>query len=396
MTATTTAALRGTGLSDVVFAFAFETWRDALSREMSWSADRMLERLLVDTLVPNVVVSDPLRSRLSRLRPRNRGERAQRFPRDRTRILLHPERWRRKDSPDWQESARAYRRLDRWLWTQAARHTSAPVLVTCHPVHAAVADTGRWSDIVYYGWDDWLSYPPLASSEELLTWSYRQMAARDVNVVGVTRAIVERIGGARSTVVPNAMCSSDYADLAPPPEWFTAITGPVAFYAGSLERRIDVAALAAAADELPEWTFVLVGHVTEPDLFHDIFRRPNVRYEGRVSRPTVLAMAQAADVALIPHRETAMSVAMSPLKLYEYLGAGTAVVATDLPPVRGVSDRCLLVAPGRSFVPAILRAAGLPPVSSAELESWRRANDWSERYRSWRAACLGEPSVTSR
>ncbi len=379
-------------LPGVVFGFAYETWADAFSRDMSWSADRMVERLLTDDEVPTLLVSDPLRSYLSRLRRSRRSMRAG-FPQSETRALVHPRRWRRHDVFDHRTITSEYRRLDRWLGRQAARRGMGGVLVTAHPVHAAVADRSQWTDVVYYGWDDWLAYPPYAHATELFAWTYRQMAERDVNVIGVSQALVERIGAPRGTVVPNAMSTSDYVDLPAPPQWFSALRRPIAMYAGSLEQRIDVAALAQCADALPDWTFVLVGYLSEPRLFDDLVSRPNVVLRLLEPRPRVLAMMRDADVCLIPHRRTPMSVAMSPLKLYEYLAAGTPVVGIDLPPMRGISDRCLLVPEGESLVPALLRALTLPPVQPEALAAWRREHDWERRYVSWRAASLSAGST---
>ncbi len=376
--------------SAVVFSFAYETWADARSRQMSWSADRMVERLLADETIPSVLVSDPLRSHLGRLDVKRRRLLDAGFPERAGRVLVHPRRWRRKDHPHRAPAAAAYRRLDRWLWLEASRRNLEGVLVTCHPVHAAVADRGRWTDVVYYGWDDWLNYPPFEPARDLMAWSYRQMAENDVAVIGVSETLVERIGARRSTVVPNAISILDYRDLPAPPSWFTRIQGPIALYAGSLERRIDVRGLEAAARQLPGWTFVLVGYLAEPHLFDELVALPNVVFSHLVPRPQVLAMMAAADVGLVPHLETPMTVTMSPLKLYEYLAAGTPVVASDLPPMRGISERCLLVPPGSDLTSAILQAAGLPRVQGPELESWRRAHDWDVRYASWRAA-IGLP-----
>lgn len=356
-------------LPGVVFSFAYETWADAMSRQMSWSADRMVERLLVDDSIPSVLVSDPLRSHLGRIHGGRRRLLDAGFPQRPGRVLVHPRRFRRKDHHDRTPGAAAYRRLDRWLWRQASRRNLTGVLVTCHPVHAAVADRERWTDVVYYGWDDWLNYPPFEPARDLMSWSYRQIAENDVAVVGVSEALVERIGARRSTVVPNAISSQDYRDLPAPPKWFTQIRGPIAFYAGSLERRIDVRGLEAAARQLSGWTFVLVGYLAEPRLFDELLGLPNVVFSHLVPRPEVLAMMGAADVGLVPHLETPMTVTMSPLKLYEYLAAGTPVVASDLPPMRGISDRCLLVPPGGDFTSAILRAAAIPPCNQRSLRA---------------------------
>jgi glycosyltransferase involved in cell wall biosynthesis len=263
------------------------------------------------------------------------------------------------------------------------------VLVSCNPVLAAAADRTAWADVVYYGWDDWLSYPPFRAAKPFFLECYAQMAARDVNVIGVTQAIVDRIGAPRGTVVPNGIWAADYDQLGSVPPWFADLERPIALYVGSLEERIDVAALDQCAHDLPDWTIVLVGPMQQPSLFARLAERPNVVMGGFERRPSVLAMMATADVCLIPHRRTAMSVAMSPLKLYEYLAAGAPVVATDLPPMRGVSERCLLIEPGEPLASAVLAAAELPVASVEELTKFRRENDWSQRYRAWRAAALG-------
>jgi glycosyltransferase involved in cell wall biosynthesis len=264
-----------------------------------------------------------------------------------------------------------------------------PVLITCHPVLAAVADRSEWADVVYYGWDDWLSYPPFRRAEALLSSSYSQMAARDVNVIGVTQAIIDRIGARRSTIVPNGIAGADYDKLGAVPKWFADIPRPIALYAGALEDRVDVVALEKCAKDLQDWNFVLVGPLLRPQLFAQLAQLPNVWMPGQQPRSVALSLMSEADVCLIPHRRTPMSVAMSPLKLYEYLAAGAPVVAADLPPMRHISERCMLVEPGKRLAPAVLAAAAMPKASAAEVAIFRKENDWSQRYQLWRAAALG-------
>ncbi|GAB3048384.1 hypothetical protein GCM10027053_03150 [Intrasporangium mesophilum] len=370
----------------VVFAFAYHTWADAVRRDFSWSADQMARHLLADDRVPSVVVSDPLRSRLARMRRRDiepdRG-----FPDDPSRTLVRPLRWRRGDTTGM-STATAYSAFDWWLGGQVTDPASS-VLVTCHPVHAAVADRTRWRDVVYYAWDDWLEYPPFEPSRRLYAWSYAQMARRDVHVIGVSKAVVGHVGSHRTTVVPNGIAPGDFHALPPVPSWFSELDRPVAFYAGALERRVDVDVLRRAARDLPDWTLVLVGPMHEPDLFRALSDEPNVQIRPPVPRSQALAMAAASEVCLIPHRETPMSRAMSPLKLYEYLGAGRPVVASDLPPLRDVSDRCLIVSPGDPIAPAILQAADLPRQTEAERSEFYASHSWAQRYAVWRSAVLG-------
>ena len=100
-------------------------------------------------------------------------------------------------------------------------------------------------------------------------------------------------------------------------------------------------------------------------------------------------MVDAARVCLLPHVRNAVTEAMSPLKLYEYLAAGTATVSSDLPPIRGISDRVLLVPPGGPYAPAVLAAAALPDASDTEVAAFREANDWDARYALFKRAALG-------
>jgi hypothetical protein len=371
----------------IVFALAYQTWADAVERDMSWSADRIAYHLIHDPEIKALLVANPLRSQLARLRKREIADDAD-FPKNKSRSLVHPRRLRRHDSLRLPPNLRAYTHLDRWLQKRVFSE-DPPVLVTCHPVLAAVADRSAWTDVVYYGWDDWLNYPPFRPVQNLLSRSYGEMAARDVNVIGVTQAIVDRIGAPRGSVVPNGISAADYDRLGPVPTWFAELSGPIALYAGSLEERVDVAAVEECARDLPSWTFVLVGHMAEPALFAGLATCANVLVRAPEPRSSVLAMMAASNVCLIPHRRTPMSVAMSPLKLYEYLGAGAPVVATDLPPLRGVSDRCILIEPGSPLAPAVLAAAALPSALGDEVAAFRQQNDWSQRYRSWRAAALG-------
>jgi glycosyltransferase involved in cell wall biosynthesis len=375
--------------SSVVLALGYQTWADGMARQMSWSPDRVAQQLCADPEVSALMVADPLRSHLARLRRRPLAADGG-FPQDGSRSIVHPRRWRRSDSTDVRSAVSAYRRLDAWLRRRSdALGLGSPVLVSCHPVLAAVADRGRWADVVYYGWDDWLTYPRMADARDLMTWSYAAMAAHDVQVIGVSQAIVDRIGSARSAVVPNGVCAADHEAIAPTPPWFDELDGPVALYAGSLQERVDVEALDRCARDLPDWNIVLVGQLQDPSQFARLTQRPNVHLREREPRPAVLAMMAAATVCLVPHRRTPMSEAMSPLKLYEYLASGAPVVASDLPPMRGVSDRCLLIEPGAPLAPAVLEAAAMPPASPAEIARIRAENDWATRYRDWRAAALG-------
>lgn len=373
---------------DLVFALAFHTWSDAAGRAFSWSADAMAQALTRDPDRGRTVIANPWRSAAGLVR-RRRGHRDAGFPDTQELALYQPLRLRRGDPSTHAGLTRSYLRLDARLARYAVRRgLREPVLVTCHPVHAAVAHRSRWSDVVYYAWDDWLSFPPFSAQRSTYAWAYREIAARDTNVVGVTTAIADRIQARRSTVVPNGIHAADFESLPPVPSWYAALPRPLGLYAGSIEERVDLQLVAMCARALPGWSFVLVGHQENAGLTDALRALPNVVLGGHQPRSRVLAMMAGADVGLIPHRDTPMTRAMSPLKLYEYLAAGVPVVASDLAPVRGVSDRCLLAGNREEFVAAVPAAAALGACDPAELRDFRLRHDWASRYRVWKTAVL--------
>lgn len=363
----------------------YRTWADGHADGHFRSGQAIVKRLVDDVDVESVTVVDPFRNWLRTLAPHPDLDGC--FPPGVARRLTRPGRWSRGD-PVGPDMLPAYRRLERRI-----RRAAPPgsVLVACHPVLAAVADPGAWRDVVYFGWDDWAIEDDglFAAAGGAIRWSYDEMARRDVNVITVSRTIADRIGAGRSTVVPNGVDVSQLDDDTPAPDWFRALEGPVALWVGSLERRVDTAALAACARELGrEWTIVLVGPVADPGVLDELATLDNVVVRGWHPRGEVLAMIRASRVCLLPHVRSPLTEAMSPLKLYEYLAAGRPTVSTDLPPVRGVSDRVLLVPPGGPYAPAVRAASQMPEPSAEELDAFRAEHDWSARYERFKTAVL--------
>ncbi|MGA2163039.1 MAG: glycosyltransferase, partial [Solirubrobacteraceae bacterium] len=167
---------------------------------------------------------------------------------------------------------------------------------------------------------------------------------------------------------------------------------PLLLYTGSLDSRLDVPALLQIARQLPEATIVLVGPLLAPDHLAPLRTVPNVEIRPPVERPELIELVRAADLGLLVHRELPLTRAMSPLKLYEYLAAGLPVVATDLPPVRGVHPSVELVDPRggqdeggdgeggdypRAVRAALARGRAAEPERLAFIErsSWRARHD---------------------
>lgn len=113
-------------------------------------------------------------------------------------------------------------------------------------------------------------------------------------------------------------------------------------YVGSLLPNRGVSTLIEAAKRLPDVQVTIVGGV-EPELGHckeQAIRlgADNVRFVGQVSPAEVPGIMSRARVAVLPMTGTEVHTRLhaSPLKLFEYMASGAAIVASDLPSIREV------------------------------------------------------------
>ena len=166
-----------------------------------------------------------------------------------------------------------------------------------------------------------------------------------------------------------------------PPAWFAELRSPRILYVGALTaERLDVEALSETAARFSHGSLVLLGPVVDRVAVDPLRRHPNVRIQPPVGRAEVASVIHAADVCIMPHRLNRLTMAMSPLKLYEYLAAGRPVAASDLPPVRAVDPRIVLVPEGHSFADGVEEALSRGPLSEDDRLAFIDANSWSRRH----------------
>ncbi|GAA4183224.1 hypothetical protein GCM10022288_02270 [Gryllotalpicola kribbensis] len=377
---------------DVVFTFSYETYADARAREMMRPPDRILETLMAEQdagVIGRLLVANPFRSIASIAAHRVlRNQPA--FPASTDRQLYEPVRLARSDATDPAVVERQYAAYDRALRKASARFgIERPAVITTNPVIAGFAPLEWAGSVTYFGRDDWLTTPAKRRWWPVYAEAYARIARRGIAVTAVSRQIVDRIaqaapGGLRgpAAVVPNGVDPREWlGPAAPPPAWFAALPGPRAVHVGTLDTRIDVEGIAALATARRELSIVLLGSVPDERDVAPLRALPNVTIAPHVGRSELVAVLRATEIALLAHRRTPLTEAMSPLKLYEYLAAGAPVLAVDLPPVRGVGPRVLLTENVADFARATDAALAL---GRADEETRRRFvddNSWRARHR---------------
>jgi teichuronic acid biosynthesis glycosyltransferase TuaH len=363
-----------------IFGFDDLTWAAAQGRGMFSPQDQLVLALLDDPELERVLICDRPRSAPIKL-ARDLIERPLKFNSSLREGHWQPLRWRRREPVSVAALERVYRTYDRRLRRVAERHgMQRPAVITGQPFVAAFAKLEWAGPVTLFATDDLSAHPDYQRWRPSLLEAYRRVGRGGRRVCAVSEAIVERIGprGA-AAVVPNGVDAGLWRQPATPPAWFDGLPGPRLLYVGTVDSRIDAEALGSVARAWPQGTVVLVGPVTEPDHLAAVLAEPNVVTREPVPRDHVAALCYAADACLLPHRQTPLTEAMSPLKLYEYLASGSPTVATDLEPVRRAEAPVIRVAPGGDFVAGVREALATGPVSESERHAFVARNSWASR-----------------
>jgi len=368
--------------ADFVFTFSYETYADAVRRGMMRPPDRILASLMRSPEVRRLLVANPFRW-APRVAASPLLDRDARFPASERMSLHRPVRIRRDDPTDVARLHAEYGIYDRSLLRAARRLTlERPFVLTTNPLVAGFAPFAWASGVTFFARDDWSSSPARAAYWPAYLEAYRRIARSGRAVAAVSAEIIERIAPeGPAAVVPNGVEPTEWTGARPtPPAWFARIPGPRAVYVGTLDSRLDVPGIADLATRRPELHVVLVGPLPHPGYVDALRGLSNVHLHASVARAELVAVLRNSELCLLAHRRTRLTEAMSPLKIYEYLAAGVPVISVDLPPVRGIDDRVLLVDSVAEFADAVPAALAMRPASDERRNAFIMANSWAARH----------------
>ncbi len=155
---------------------------------------------------------------------------------------------------------------------------------------------------------------------------------------GATAARLQELYGKprRLEIIPNGV---NRAETLPEKDWRNA--GRHIVYAGSLFPWKGAAELVECARALPGLEIEIIGG--DEDGVHRLSSATDaegarLRFTGRLSHEQTLARLSGSCIAVLPNRADPDSAFTSPIKLFEYMAAGCAVVASDLPSIREILD----------------------------------------------------------
>ncbi len=195
---------------------------------------------------------------------------------------------------------------------------------------------GRFNEAltVYNAVDDWPLHPQLAPMRGSLEDGIATIKERADAVFAVSKRLTDKLNGnrAKALMVPNGVDLRDYdKHNVYEPGDLTGIRHPRVGYVGVMQERFDIDLFEKVVIRTPEISYILVGPLFSPAHFNPLKKYENVHFLGRKNKRDVPAYLYGFDVCVMPHTISDFTVAMNPIKLYEYLAAGKPVISTPIP-----------------------------------------------------------------
>ena len=263
-----------------------------------------------------------------------------------------------------------------------------------YPVFGSCGEQTR----VYWAKDDFVGGAALLGLNAKLVDGLERRVAASASLVVVASPVVADTWLSRGldpVLIPFGTDVDAYLGIedAPLPS-DVDLPGPVAGVVGRINDRTDLSLLEAIADR--GQSLLLVGRKDaefEPDRFDALRRRRNVCWVGPKPADALPSYLRVMDVGLVPYRDSPFNRGSFPLKTLEYLAAGRAVVATDLPAIRWLATDLVRIATGpSSFADQVDRLLAQPrtPAAAAQRREFAAQHSWARRAADIHHAIAGD------
>jgi glycosyltransferase involved in cell wall biosynthesis len=245
---------------------------------------------------------------------------------------------------------------------------------------------------------DWIDDFDVFNFDRSFLESNHARALREATVVAsVARQLHEQARAVRpdALYLPNGVEYYHFSQgaAALPTDFSRKEERPIVGYFGAMAEWFDYEMLDEAARIRADWDFLLIGPMYDNSLRERgrlLLGRPNIHWLGQRKYETLPSYLRLFDVAMIPFVINQITLATSPLKLFEYFAGGKPVIATPMPECQAIEE-VTIVGTAEELANALdgARRAGEDATYRERLRNLGRENSWTARVASLLARLEG-------
>ena len=245
----------------------------------------------------------------------------------------------------------------------------APILWTSLPTAVDLCGHLGESAVVYYCGDD---FSALAGVDHQTAAEHESDLIKKSHLIfAASKTLINKFPEDKVQLLPHGVDVSLFSTQVPRAKDLPSNHRPIAGFYGSLSQWLDYGLIEHVATAMPDWDFVFIGpneldSLALPNL-------DNVHYLGPKPHHSLPSYSQHWDVSLLPFVDNEQIRACSPLKLMEYLAAGTPIVTTPFPALIPYQEHVTKVSNAQQMIEALNKAHQLTnsPLSLVEKDSWQ-------------------------
>lgn len=206
---------------------------------------------------------------------------------------------------------------------------------------------------------------------------------RESDVVYATaQKLVEKTNKIRNDVIylPNGVNYNDFqkAEYTMPEEFLAYKDKKKCIYIGAIAEWLDKELIEYTVKKFPEVQFFFIG--PNHGGMNDLDQYTNVHLLGKRKYSTLPDYLYYSDVAMIPFKINALTDAINPVKLFEYLSVGTPTVTTNFKEMQYIKGPFEIAENKESFASCIHKVIN-ESTDKESLKKFAQENDWKGRFK---------------
>jgi glycosyltransferase involved in cell wall biosynthesis len=227
-------------------------------------------------------------------------------------------------------------------------HLRKPILWTSLPTAVDLCGELGDSNVVYYCGDDFES---LAGVDHKTVGVHeRELTDKADLILAASEKVQQKFPSCKTTLLQHGVDFDQFSQ--PVPRAVDLPKGkPIAGFYGSLSEWLDYPLLNQLIAQMPDWNFVFIGKNELSQARLD--PQPNLHLLGPKPHHLLPSYSQHWQVSLLPFLDNAQIRACSPLKLLEYIAAGSPVVHTHFEAAKPYQHQINLASDAPQFEQAL-------------------------------------------